>query len=57
MPYDSRIAPSDSYNLADRHPDERQCSLGLIEGWERDFCANPAAPSPDSRLVFWGVLG
>jgi arylsulfatase A len=41
MLYDLRIDPNESYNVADRHPEERKRALGLIEDWERDFFANP----------------
>lgn len=41
MLYDLRIDPGESYNVADRHPDERKRPLRFIEDWERDSFANP----------------
>ena len=41
MLYDLRIDRGESYNVADRHPDESTRLLGLIERWEQDFFTNP----------------
>ncbi len=39
--YDMRIDPGESYNIADRHPDDSSRLLTLIQRWEREFAANP----------------
>jgi arylsulfatase A len=39
--YDLRIDPGESYNVADRHPEESRHLLSFIETWEQDFLANP----------------
>lgn len=41
MLYDLRIDRGESYNVADRHPEERARLHTLIERWEQDFVANP----------------
>jgi arylsulfatase A len=41
MLYDLRIDRGESYNVADRHPDESARLRGFIERWEQDFVANP----------------
>jgi len=41
MLYDLRVDPAESYNVADRHPDEDRRALAYIEGWERAFFDNP----------------
>ena len=39
--YDLGIDRGESYNVAERHPDESKRLLSLIEAWERGFFANP----------------
>ncbi len=39
--YDLRLDPNESYNVADRHPDESKRLRAAIERWEQDFFANP----------------
>ena len=39
--YDLRIDPNESYNVADRHPDESKRLRTAIERWEQDFFTNP----------------
>jgi arylsulfatase A-like enzyme len=41
MLFDLTRDRGESYNVADRHPEDARRLLGLIEGWERDFFANP----------------
>ncbi len=41
MLYDLRSDAGESYNVADRHPDEAGRALGFIEHWEQDFFVNP----------------
>lgn len=41
MLYDLRIDAGESYNVADRHPDETARLRGLVERWEQDFVASP----------------
>jgi len=36
----------ESYNIADRHPEETRRLLGFIESWERDFFVNPRGWRP-----------
>jgi arylsulfatase A len=39
--YDVEADRDESYNVVAKHPDEARRLLGLIEGWEREFLANP----------------
>jgi arylsulfatase A len=39
--YDLSLDPDESYNVADRHPDESKRLLGHVEQWEQDFFRNP----------------
>ena len=41
MLFDLRIDRGESYNVADRYPDDARRMLGFIEKWEQDFFANP----------------
>jgi arylsulfatase A-like enzyme len=41
MLFDLTRDRGESYNVADRHPEDARRLLGFIEGWERDFFANP----------------
>jgi arylsulfatase A-like enzyme len=41
MLYDLRVDPNESYNVADRHPEEDRRALRYIQEWEQGFFANP----------------